>query len=86
MDVQVEMSSLIYEYMLLSSARLGKFRHADPYGKIFNKTFIYLVLMNHKTFNFLYQLAHIYLRLGPFRALTFCAKTDNNSFRMSRPE
>jgi hypothetical protein len=84
-DVQVKMSSLIYKYMLLFSARLGKFRHADPYEKIFNKTLIYLVLMNRKTFNFLFQLAHISLRLGPFRVLTFCAKSDK-SFRKSRSE
>jgi hypothetical protein len=40
-DVQVEMSSLIY--MPLFNDRLGKFRHAEPYGKIFHKTLIYRI-------------------------------------------
>jgi hypothetical protein len=71
-DVQVEMSSLIY--MLLFSARLGNFRHADPYGKIFHKT-----LINRKIFNFLYQLAQISLRLGLFRALTFLQTLTSSS-------
>lgn len=72
MDVQVEMSSLIH--MLLFSARLGNFRRADTYEKIFHKT-----LINRKIFYFLYQLAQISLRLGPFRALTFCAKLTSSS-------
>jgi len=60
--------------MLLFSARLGNFRHAEPNGKIFHKTSIYLVLMNRKTSNFLYQLAQLSLLSGQFQALTFCAK------------
>ena len=47
-DVQVKISSLIYT--LIFSARLGKFRHFESYGKTFHKTLIYFVLINRKGF------------------------------------